>query len=58
MGSKFDNDMISWLLASCFEHKIGSHGDDKQLIEDHDSDMSICCAPNIDNQYPSRGSEK
>ena len=36
------------LLASCFEHSMGSHEDQKQLIEDHDGDLSMHCASGID----------
>lgn len=32
MGSKFEKSMISWLPASCFEHKMGSHGDESSLL--------------------------
>ena len=35
--------MILWLLASC----SGRHEHGKQLIEDHDTYLSIHCAPSI-----------
>lgn len=40
--------MILRLLASGFEHMLGGHEDEKQLIEDHDSDFSTHCAPSLD----------
>lgn len=42
-----DNGIISLPVATCFEHETGSYGTKEQLIEHHDSDFSIHCAPSL-----------